>query len=346
MGKGDGKKKRKKKSTETSSDSPSSPQQQSTTPARVSTDINISVRQQIAYANLNKQYRTTQQGSFRQINKVARRTKYRRTWDEEEIEQKAEERRRKGQDPDWDVILSRTASAPPLLLVDGYNIIYKWPRLKKHMVRGDTGRARQLLVDDLENLASLKRWRIECVFDGTRRSVTGNPLGYGTTTSTPKALLAATRKDVSKHGVRVVYTGVGIEADSYIEGRCREAKEVTEGALTGQFIVATDDAMIRLAGQNAGALCMGAERFVQELKAVKVAVEYRVEAAVAKVNGHSIRPMQLRGRNSIMQGRFKNAAVIVEKNKTKAGLQMGARPSCDDTNGTDNGGDDETFRPD
>jgi hypothetical protein len=32
--------------------------------------------------------------------------------DEEEIEQKADERRRKGQDPDWDVILNRTSTAP------------------------------------------------------------------------------------------------------------------------------------------------------------------------------------------------------------------------------------------
>jgi hypothetical protein len=32
--------------------------------------------------------------------------------DEEEIEQKAEERKRKGQDPDWGVILNRTAADP------------------------------------------------------------------------------------------------------------------------------------------------------------------------------------------------------------------------------------------
>ena len=325
MGKGDGKKKRKKSSSSSSSlgggagaaapaSSHTQPQSTSSAP-RVSTNINISVRRQIAYANLNKQYRAAQQqqGSFRPDNK-ARRTKYRRTWEEEEMEQKAEERRRKGQDPDWSVILNRTAAAPPLLLVDGYNIIYKWPRLKKHMVGSDPGRARQLLVDDLENLASIKRWRIECVFDGTRRSLSNGPLGP-MPTGTPKAMLTAARKDVSKYGVRVVYTGAGIEADSYIESRCREAKNVTAGALTGQLIVATDDAMIRLAGQNAGALCMGAERFVQELKAVKQAVEYRVEAAVAKVNGHAIRPVQLRGRNSIMPGRFKNSAVIIEKTK-------------------------------
>jgi hypothetical protein len=51
------------------------------------------------------------------------------------MEQKAEERRRKGQDPDWDVILSRSASSP-LVIVDGYNIIHKWARLKKHMTKG------------------------------------------------------------------------------------------------------------------------------------------------------------------------------------------------------------------
>ena len=353
MGKGDGKKKRKKASTVSSStvsggatapaSSSSTNSQQSTPPARVSTNINVSVRRQIAYANLNKQYRAAQQqqGSFKPDNK-ARRTKYRRTWEEEEMEQKAEERRRKGQDPDWSVILNRTAAAPPLLLVDGYNIIYKWPRLKKHMLGSDPGRARQLLVDDLENLASIKRWRIECVFDGTRRSTAGGPLGQ-MPTGTTKAMLTATQKEVSKYGVRVVYTGAGIEADSYIESRCREAKNVTEGALTGQFIVATDDAMIRLAGQSAGALCMGAERFVQELKAVKAAVDYRVEAAVAKVNGHAIRPVQLRGRNSIMQGRFKNSAVIIEKTKSNKSDVLGT--TSNDDNETDDGDDDPHITP-
>jgi len=44
-----------------------------------------------------------------------------------------------------------------------------------------------------------------------------------------------------------------------------------------------------------------------------------VEAAVAKANGHSIRPETLRGRNSIMQGRFKNSAVIIRKKTEKSG---------------------------
>jgi hypothetical protein len=91
--KGDGKKKRKKKL-----DSPSpSPQPTSSQPAtpRVSTNINIPIRRQIQYGKLNKQSRESAGTSFRQEKLV--RTKYRRSWDEEEIELKAEERRRKGQ---------------------------------------------------------------------------------------------------------------------------------------------------------------------------------------------------------------------------------------------------------
>ena len=102
MGKGDGKKKRKKKSTSGgtpagSSDSAAgsndnnnksglSPQQPP--PMRVTNDINIPIKRQIRYAQMNKEYQRQQAnpGGFRQKKVV--RTKYRRTWDEEEIEQK------------------------------------------------------------------------------------------------------------------------------------------------------------------------------------------------------------------------------------------------------------------
>jgi predicted RNA-binding protein with PIN domain len=199
------------------------------------------------------------------------------------------------------------------VIVDGYNIIHKWSRLKKHMVKGDLQRARQLLIDDLENLASLKGWRIEVVFDGTKRSTTG-PLGQYT--STPPRVDQANKVSESKYGVRIVFSGVGTEADTYIESRCIAAKNVTEGSLTSAFIVATDDVMIRMAGQNAGALCMSADRFVTELRAVKKTVSYRVEAAVAKANGHVIRPEKLRGTQIHKFGR---GSVVIEdkRNRTK-----------------------------
>ena len=358
MGKGDGKKKRTKKISDGNSageNSNAGTASSSSQPLRVSSNINVPVRQQIAIAQMNKIIRQQQQSivssssssssgggggggsastsstssqSFIPVSKPRVRTAYRRTWEEEEIVQKAEERKRRGQEPNWDVILNRTAVSP-LLIVDGYNIIHAWPRLKKHMTKGDPSRARQLLMDDLENLQSIKGWRIECVFDGTRRSTIG-PLGSGPGSSNGVTGMVnpvtrgsdqATKQSVSKYGVRVVYSGVGIEADSYIEGRCLRAKNVTHGAITGSLIVATDDAMIRLSGQNAGAVCMSSSRFVDELKAVQKAVAYRVEAAVAKVNGHAIRPEQLRGtvNHVAMPTRFGRRSVLIEdkRNRTK-----------------------------
>jgi predicted RNA-binding protein with PIN domain len=190
------------------------------------------------------------------------------------------------------------------------------------MLKGDTQRARELLVDDLENLRSIKGWRIEVVFDGAGKLSKG-PLGDGPRGSTKvTAGDRATNKEVSKYGVRVVFTGAGVEADSYIEARCAKAKNITSGELTGSFIVATDDAMIRLAGQSAGAWCMGATRFVEELKAMKKAMDYRVEAAVAKVNGHAIRPEKLRGTSL---HRFGRGSVIIEdkRNRTKTNHKQG-----------------------
>jgi len=122
------------------------------------------------------------------------------------------------------------------------------------------------LVDDLENLRSHKGWRIEVVFDGAGRrggsrpvnpgggsSTTGNggnnnnnnnggpPLGDPPRRSMTTVTTAdrAISKELSKYGVRIIYTGIGIEADSYIEERCSRAKNVTKGRKTGTFMVAT-----------------------------------------------------------------------------------------------------------
>jgi uncharacterized protein len=330
MAKGDGKKRRKKATEIASSptaNAKASPSLSNTPspsppPLRVTTNINIPIRHQLRMAQFNKELRSSESTSSFRSPKKLERTKYRRTWDEEEIELKAIERRKKGQDPDWAVILNQT-QASPLLIVDGYNIIHKWPRLKKHLSKGDLQRARQLLLDDLETMQAMKGWRIECVFDGARRSLVG-PLGVGPggTTATSR-MDQATSMHVSQHGVRVVYTGMGTDADAYIEARCSQAKQVTHGQLTRSFLLATDDAMLRLAGQNAGALCLSADRFVDELKALRKTVDYQVEAAVAKVNGVAMRPESLRGTH-IHVSRFGRRSVLIEdkRNRTKTRRQQ------------------------
>ncbi|VEU39870.1 unnamed protein product [Pseudo-nitzschia multistriata] len=309
--KGD-KQNRKKKATSSGATGASSPQPSSIPVQRVSNQINVPIRRQIRYGKINKQLReaaATGQ-SFRQTRKGnfvpagpgtagnnVKRTSYRKQLDEETIQQKALERQRKGQNPDWSVVLNQT-KADPLVLVDGYNVIYKWARLKKHMARGDVQHARELLLEDLEGLASLRRWRIECVFDGAGRGGIAGPLGSGPGNKNDGLGLGKqpTTAPFGKAGtVRTVFTGSGIEADTYIEGRCAAAKNVTLGKTTSSLVVATDDAQIRLVANSAGALCMGSDRFVLELRAVKKSMQYRVEKAMAEVNGVPIRPEKLWG---------------------------------------------------
>lgn len=313
MGKGDGKKKRKKKSSSTPSLS-SIPQE--TAPLRVTSDSNVSVRRQIKWARMKKEINNSGT-AFRQKN--VKRTSYRKSLDEEEIEEARLERQRKGQEPDWDVILNATASSP-LVIVDAYNVIHKWPRLKKWMGKGMVSKARELLIHDMEELRALKGWRLEVVFDGFGRNTNG-PLGDGPGSQKIRERISKPDQQASKtvtdNNVRIVYSGAGTSADGYIEKRCFEAKEVTEGKLTGSLIVVSDDNMIRTAACNAGALCMSSGRMVDELKALRKATMYRVEAAVAKANGHDVRPAQLQGKatpNAFLKGR---GNVIIEDKRSK-----------------------------
>lgn len=150
------------------------------------------------------------------------------------------------------------------------------------MTRGNLQRARELLLQDLGNLRISQGWRIEVVFDGRKR-----PEGGLLTPNQPKARMKGENRanDPSViRGVRVVFTGIGVEADTYIQERCNEAKNVTSGTLTGDFIVATDDNAIRLAAVDAGAVCMGAGRFVDELRAQRRIVTERVQQFNDKMN--------------------------------------------------------------
>ena len=237
--------------------------------------------------------------------------------DPEMEEEKKLDRARRGQDPDWDVILNATAAAP-LVIVDAYNVIHLWPRLKKWMTKGQTWKARDLLIRDLEELRTVKDWRVEVVFDGAGRSTTG-PLGdaLGTGGDSKKVRLSdqEAKTSVTDHGVRVVYSGVGHSADSYIEQRCLDAKKVTEGKTTGSLIVASNDNMVRIAGHNAGAHCMSSDRFIDELKAIKNTVAYRVEVAVARANGHEVRPPKLQG--TVLPNRLGRGSQFIIEDKRK-----------------------------
>jgi predicted RNA-binding protein with PIN domain len=237
--------------------------------------------------------------------------------DVEEIEQAKLERQKRGQDVDWDVILNATASTP-LVIVDGYNIIHKYPRFKKWMKKGMLSKARNLFIHDMEELRALKGWRIEIVFDGYGRNVDGM-LGDGAGSASTREKISKSDQEASKkvtdNGVRVVFSGAGMSADAYIEQRCYEAKKVTDGKLTGSLIIATDDNLIRSAGASAGAMSMSADRLIDELRALRKATMYRVEAAVAKANGHAIRPAKLMG--TLMPTASTRGSIIIEDKRNR-----------------------------
>jgi len=54
------------------------------------------------------------------------------------------------------------------LLIDGFNLIYKFPELEKMMYRGKLNEARRGLVEILSNYNNIKKTKIGIVFDGRR----------------------------------------------------------------------------------------------------------------------------------------------------------------------------------
>ena len=170
MGKGDGKKRRKKASASSTSDSSSiSGTSTEPEPLRVTSNSIISVRRQIEWARIKKEMNASSGSSFRNVKA---RTSYRKQGPvgPDELTEARNARKEKATD-DWAVWTNSTSS--PLVIVDGYNVIYQWPRLKKHMMSGNIRRARETLITDLEELKIVKGWRIEVVFDGKFRSTKG-----------------------------------------------------------------------------------------------------------------------------------------------------------------------------
>ena len=54
------------------------------------------------------------------------------------------------------------------LLIDGFNLIYKFPELEKNMYRGKLNEARRGLIEILFDYNKIKKTKIGIVFDGRR----------------------------------------------------------------------------------------------------------------------------------------------------------------------------------
>ena len=133
---------------------------------------------------------------------------------------------------------------PPILLVDGYNIIGAWSELKSLRDR-DLESARYRLVDLMINYTASKGYQTQVVFDAHFQA-------------TPKV------RETPTDYLSVYYTAFGETADTYIEKFC--AQNSRQGKMVQQYlIVATSDRAQQLTVSGYGAQWRSAEQLAHDL---------------------------------------------------------------------------------
>lgn len=147
-----------------------------------------------------------------------------------------------GGQPPEDRTYSRrpVSSREPLLLVDGYNMIFAWEDLKT-LAETSLEAARGRLMDILCNYQALRGGKLILVFDAYR--VPDNP-----------------GEQKEYHNIQVVYTREAETADQYIE------KLVHEAGKEYDITVATSDGLEQLIVFGAGAGRMSARNLQEEIQ--------------------------------------------------------------------------------
>ncbi len=132
------------------------------------------------------------------------------------------------------------------LLVDGYNMIFAWPELKK-LAEGNLDDARVRLIDRMRNYQGYRQYPVILVFDAYQ--VKGNPGSVQ-----------------QLGGLSVVYTKEAETADAYIE------KTVHKLGRSNRVRVATSDALEQIIILGGGAMRISAPAFEQEVLQAEEAI--------------------------------------------------------------------------
>ncbi|GJP84624.1 hypothetical protein CLOP_g14679 [Closterium sp. NIES-67] len=136
-----------------------------------------------------------------------------------------------------------STDALPLVLVDGYNVVGSWPKLKKPFLRGDTQEARERLLLEVLPYPRYADVRVLVVFDGFNPNSPVNDR-------------------VSSYGVDVAFSN-GISADEWIE---REVSNLVQHRTAPYITVVTSDVPLKLAVLSRGGYVKSSNNFIQELK--------------------------------------------------------------------------------
>ncbi len=137
------------------------------------------------------------------------------------------------------------------LIVDGYNLIYAWPQLKK-IADGELSHGREMLTHMLANYTAFRKCRTVLVFDAYRRKG-----GEGSVERIG--------------GVTVVYTKEAQTADAYIE------KSTHEIAPEHVVRVVTSDMAEQFVILGNGALRVTPKEFIAELQATSLEIREYID---------------------------------------------------------------------
>ena len=161
------------------------------------------------------------------------------------------------------------------LLVDGYNIIFAWDKLRK-ISEESLDEARDRLIHILSNYQGVKKYEIIVVFDAYK--VAG---GQGSVEK--------------KSNITVVFTKESETADNYIEK--------TTGALKNDYnvLVATSDSLEQVIIMSKGAVRLPASELLVDVGIVNKEIESRI---------NKIRPVK---DNLLMDNLDEKTRIIFEK---------------------------------
>ncbi len=146
----------------------------------------------------------------------------------------------------------------PILIVDGYNVIFAWEELAQ-LAKVNIDAAREALLETLENYQGYKKLKIIAVFDGYK--VAGSP---------------GSRQEYA--GVTAVYTKEAETADRFIE------KTVYEMGRSYDVTVVTSDRLVQMISLGDGARRLSSREFYQEVTATSEEIRERLRRQLVPKN--------------------------------------------------------------
>lgn len=135
-----------------------------------------------------------------------------------------------------------SSSSPIILLVDGYNIIGAWPKLRQLASRSAMDLARVRLVEMLSSFVAFRGYQTTVIFDAYIHQTPAH-------------------QESSASGIEIYYTAYGETADTVIERYCAQLE--WEDC---RVRVATSDRMEQLVVAGFGAEWLSAQQLQEELK--------------------------------------------------------------------------------